>query len=269
MLPKIIAAIMCLITILTQGEISENINLINEEPIEQEIKDISFYSIDYVVPTEVSEELIYIDSNNIEEIKELLSQCEQLRLKSLKILQNIDIEEHPDFKIANENLNTAIELINRYANKIEELINLEKAKEEYPIATEVWNYLKNELEYNDIISSAIMGNIMVEVGGGTLELDWQLGTDFYGLCQWSKKWYPEAQGMSVPEQLDFLKDTIEYEFNWAGKKYKKDFDYEQFVQMTDLREATLAFAMCYERCSQFSYEKRCNSAKIAYDYFVK
>ena len=172
MLPKIITAIMCLITILTQSEISENINLINEEPIEQEIKDISFYSIDYVVPTEVSEKLIYIDSNNIEEIKELLSQCEQLRLKSLKILQNIDIEEHPDFKIANENLNTAIELINRYTNKIEELINLEKAKEEYPIATEVWNYLKNELEYSDIISSAIMGNIMVEVGGGELDLDW-------------------------------------------------------------------------------------------------
>lgn len=58
-----------------------------------------------------------------------MSQCEQLRLKSLKILQSIDIEEHPDFKIANENLNMVIELINKYTNKIEELINLEKAKE--------------------------------------------------------------------------------------------------------------------------------------------
>lgn len=268
MLQKILIFFLCLFVIFSTPILG---SIAKGEPIPVVEKtfntDTQFiYNIEYLTPEETIQNIEYIETNDIEIIKDLLLECQQLKLESLKTIQiTEDTKEHPLFKTANENLKNAIEMHAVYFNK---LLALEKAEKEYPIATKVWVYLKEELGYSDIVSCAIIGNMMVEVGGGTLELDWQLGTDFYGLCQWSKKWYPEAQGMTVPEQLNFLKETIEYEFNWAGAKYKKGFKYKDFITMTDLREATLAFAMSYERCSKLSYEKRCNSAKIAYDYFI-
>ena len=138
---------------------------------------------------------------------------------------------------------------------------------QYPYAAKIWYYLKSK-GYNDYVCAGIMGNIMVEVGGGTLKLKPNAyGKGYYGICQWGKH-YPKVWGKSLDYQCDFLEDTIRYEFKVFGKLYKKGFNYEKFTNLTDERAAALAFAKCYERCSSKGYAKRQNCAEIAYDYFT-
>lgn len=139
---------------------------------------------------------------------------------------------------------------------------------EYPNADYIWNYLK-ELKYNDYVCAGILGNIMVEVGGNTLEIDETLENNYYyGICQWSKYYYPEAINLSLEEQCEYLKETIEYELNIFGNIYKKEFGYEEFLNIDNSRDAALAFAKVYERCYKGSYYARQNCAEAAYDYFV-
>ena len=89
------------------------------------------------------------------------------------------------------------------------------------------------------------------------------------MCQWIKKYYPNVIGCSLEAQCDFLRDTIKNEINIFGYKYKKNFKYDNFLGLTSEREAALAFATAYERCSSSGYTTRQNCATIAYEYFVK
>jgi hypothetical protein len=120
------------------------------------------------------------------------------------------------------------------------------------------------------VACAIIGNMMIETSGGSLDLNpdiYSPSGNYYGLCQWSKKYYPEAHGLSFEQQLDFLLNSIEWEINTFGKCYKESFKYEDFLNMTDPAEAALAFAKSYERCSSVSYEMRQEAALKAYNYF--
>ena len=57
------------------------------------------------------------------------------------------------------------------------MTKLEKIKQDFwnerkiknPIATEIWLYLKKQ-GYNDYVCAGILGNIMAEVGGQTLNI---------------------------------------------------------------------------------------------------
>lgn len=149
------------------------------------------------------------------------------------------------------------------------LIEKQTEKEEYKEAAYIWNYLK-DLDYNNYIISGILGNMMVECGGNTLNLIptmYSKNNQNYGLCQWSKKYYPGVIGASLEEQCNYLRDNIEYEFNTFGKCYRRGFDHASFLLLEDEQEAALAFAKCYERCSKASYNKRKKCAKIALEYF--
>lgn len=174
--------------------------------------------------------------------------------------------DHPIIKLAYEEWVCANKALKLYEKQYEEVLYGAKY-DEYPTATEVWVFLK-KLGYNDFVCAGILGNMMAEVGGGTLDLQWYLGEDYYGLCQWNKYWYPEVYQADVSTQLKYLRDNIEDEFNYAGRKYKENFYYEDFLEIKDEREAALSFAMCYERCNSKYYEIRANYAEVAYDYFV-
>lgn len=140
---------------------------------------------------------------------------------------------------------------------------------EYPTATYIWNSLKN-FGFNDYVAAGIMGNLMVETGGKTLNLkpyDYNPSGNYYGICQWSNKFYPEVQGTSLDYQLQFLYDTIEQEFKTFGDKYEKGFTYEKFYNLQDTKEAALAFTKVYER-SAGGYTGRMNCAVKAYEYYV-
>ena len=137
---------------------------------------------------------------------------------------------------------------------------------EYPEATQIWTYLKN-LGYNDYVCAGILGNIMAEAGSNTLNIQPLVQGGFYGICQWNQA-YSEVWGASLEEQLDFLRDTIEYELDTFGYAYGKDFDYGAFLQLTDEKDAALAFSKCYERNAPSSYNIRQVNATKALEYFT-
>lgn len=151
------------------------------------------------------------------------------------------------------------------------LAKWEAKKVEYPAATEIWLYMK-ELGWNDYVCAGIMGNIMSEVGGRTLDLNPMLysygNKYYYGICQWNKSAYGEIHGANLATQLNFLRDTIKYEMDTYGYAFRKSFNLDSFLQLTNERDAALAFAKCYERCASSDYTARQNNAEVAYDYFV-
>lgn len=146
-------------------------------------------------------------------------------------------------------------------------------EEKYPVARQVWDALKSA-GYSDYVCAGIMGNIMAEVGGQTLDLQWEHWSrdSSYGICQWTqgrKKTLLNDFGADLEAQINFLLWDMEYEFNTYGKRYKKGFNYEDFCALTDYKEISLAFAKCYERCASGSYNVRKRNAEKAYNYFVK
>ena len=144
--------------------------------------------------------------------------------------------------------------------------------EEYPYATYVWLFLTTELQYSDEVAAGIMGNIMAECSGGTLDIQYWLyssGSGFYyGMCQWSKTTYPDVRGQDLKYQCNFLAKTIEYEINVFGYAYQKGYKFENFLELTSPEDAALMFAKCYERCAQSTYQVRQKNAAAAYKYYV-
>ena len=155
----------------------------------------------------------------------------------------------------------------------EQLDNWTTKFEEYPYATYIWLYLTDTLNYNNYVAAGILGNIMAEVGGGTLDIQYWLYSYgnhyYYGICQWGKKDYPEVRKTDLIYQCNFLSNNIEYEFNTFGYCYKTDFKYNDFILLTDSAVAAKAFAAGYERCNSKYYSIRQTYALIAYDYFTR
>lgn len=140
----------------------------------------------------------------------------------------------------------------------------------YPVATEVWKYMK-ALGWSDAVCAGIMGNMMAEVGGQTLNLNYRLYDstgNYYGLCQWSSRYYGQIHGADLQTQCDFLRDTIKKEIDIYGKRYASGMNFEKFLQMDDPEEVALCFAMAYERCASWTYDVRQRNAVKAYEYFV-
>ena len=161
-------------------------------------------------------------------------------------------------------------LLEKYQTDLEYARIWRQRAQEYPVATQIWLSMK-EQGWNDYVCAGILGNIMAECGGHTLNIQWNIydySGWFYGICQWSLYYRPEASGLSLENQLNLLYETIESEFDYAGFCYYSGFTYDDFLQMTDYRNAALAFAKVYERCSSASYSIRQDNAQIAYEYFV-
>jgi hypothetical protein len=142
-------------------------------------------------------------------------------------------------------------------------------EEEHFYAAKVFQYFMQR-DFTKETTCAIIGNMMIETSGGTLDLKPEIYSksgNYYGLCQWSMKYYPEARDLPFEQQLDYLLGTMPWEFNTFGWLYEEGFDYEDFTKMSDPEEAALAFAKVYERCGPASYELRKNAATEAYEYF--
>lgn len=139
----------------------------------------------------------------------------------------------------------------------------------YPTAAYIWNYLK-KMGYNDYVCAGIMGNLMIETGGRTLNLNPNIyggGGSYYGICQWSAYYCPGVQGASLDGQLAYLAKTIKTEINNYGFNYSSTMNYNNFLKMKNAREAAIAFGKCYERGA--GSDVRANCAEIAYSHFCK
>ena len=142
-------------------------------------------------------------------------------------------------------------------------------KLEYPVATEIWLYMKN-LGWTDEVCAGIMGNLMAEVGGHTLDIQHKLkGNGYYGMCQWNTAYKNKVWGKDLNGQLDFLRDTIKYEIDTFGYAYKSNFNFNSFLNLENEKDVALAFAKCYERCGSDSYNSRQVNATKALEYFTK
>ena len=138
---------------------------------------------------------------------------------------------------------------------------------EYPSATKIWRYMKS-LGWNDYVCAGIMGNLMAEVGGQTLNINYTSSSNgYYGMCQWNKG-YSQIWGANLEEQCDFLRDTIKYQFDTYGFNYQKGFNFNSFLNMNDAQQAALAFAKSYERCAPGSYNISQQNALKAYNYLT-
>ena len=132
----------------------------------------------------------------------------------------------------------------------------------YEQSAKVWNHLKS-MGLNDYVCAGIMGNIMAEVGGHTLDISrWSTysGGSYYGICQWGgsrKTRLLNNYGSSLDAQLSFLSVEL-YEVIPVGSS---------FYSMTNEREVALYFAKHFERCSSQYYSIRQSNASKPLDYF--
>ena len=149
-----------------------------------------------------------------------------------------------------------------------------KPSGQYAEAQIVWDALI-EHGLSPVVASGIMGNIMAEVGGQTLDFSnweyWSRGTH-YGICQWGggrKNTLLTKFGPDLEAQVKFLLYELEKEMNAYGYLYQSGFGYDEFIQMSNVEQAALAFAKSYERCSSRYYNIRKTNAKKAYNYFMQ
>ena len=160
------------------------------------------------------------------------------------------------------------EIIRFYQNQLDK-INKELDKLEYKDATLIWEYMKS-LGWNDYVCAGILGNMMAEVGGGTLDLQTTIyGNGFYGLCQWNQVFTDKVWGADLKGQMDFLRDDIKYQIDMFGFCYSNNFNFEKFLELENEQEVALAFMKCYERGLPQSNYVRQQYATIAYEYFVQ
>ena len=224
------------------------------------------------------QEMTYEDSTDKEVLKTELATCKDYEFRLIRLLNNQELADERD--LVKEELADVRGLMAEYEETIA-AIEAEEARieamwsekaGEYPVATQVWRYMKDELGWNDYVCAGVMGNMMAEVGGQTLNLQPFLyghsGGSYYGICQWSGRYYPGIQGASLEAQLDFLRDTVKKELDTYGYVFRSGMDYESFCALTDAEDAALAFAKAYERCGSGSYGIRQSNALKAYNYFV-
>lgn len=142
------------------------------------------------------------------------------------------------------------------------------------VSEQLWNFLVKDMGYSETIAAAILGNAMEESGGETLNLDPTVTNSIgcYGVFQWNPACFPDVIGKDLAGQLEYFKTWIKG-FDQMAYKYKSGFTYEEFIKMTDIDQATIAFATVMEGFedapysqtgSTAPYEQRMKNAKDAY-----
>ena len=134
---------------------------------------------------------------------------------------------------------------------------------DYSQARQVWNHLIS-MGLNKYVCAGIMGNIMAEVGGQTLDISrWPTYSkgSYYGICQWGgsrRSRLLNSYGKSLDAQLSFLSVEL----------YEVIPKSNSFYNMQNEKDAALYFAKYYERCGSGSYSVRQRNATKALNYFA-
>ena len=227
------------------------------------------------VPVELEGNLLtYTESDSFAELQQLLEESLQRQESAMKMADAAREcgypEDHPIIILAEQEWTNAYELSLIYQAEIN-ATKLAKAWDEYPIATEVWLYLTNTMGYSDYVAAGIIGNMMAECGGLTLNLDWTATNRYsncYGLCQWHPKYHQEVQGANLQQQLEYMSYSFPAILDQYAFEYQKGFTYKDFLNLTSASEAAEAFCIIYERPGVYD-PYRGELADQAYSYFVK
>lgn len=194
-------------------------------------------------------------------------EVEASKAKDVVYTANYDVDETEEYLTQIRTKQAELEKLE--AKVASDLAHYEAWEEEHFYAAKVFQYFMQR-GFTKEATCAIIGNMMIETSGGGLNLKpniYSKSGNYYGLCQWSLRYYPETKNISFEDQLDYLFNTMPWEFNTFGWLYEDGFNYKDFIRMTDPAEAAIAFAKVYERCTPISYKLRENAAIKAYKYF--
>lgn len=138
--------------------------------------------------------------------------------------------------------------------------------EEYPVAAEVYEFLRGEMSLSPAVASGILGSMMQECGGCTLNLQWDLtaGSGKYayrGLHMWNLYYCPEMATANLQEQLQYLKDTLDSNINYFGGRS------EYLRSLTDPGAVAAYEFTWYGRGGNYVPPTRLTCAYTAYEYF--
>lgn len=155
----------------------------------------------------------------------------------------------------------------------EEIHKWEVRASEYPVATQVWLYMKEEFGWSDTVCAGIIGNMMAECGGcWTQDLDWDVSSSSgYGMIQWlggrkQQLFNIYGSSPSIEDQLNFMKDEL-YGTNGVTKQVT-DSQLNKIMNADSPEDCAYAFACYFERCGEGHRLVRRDYARRAYDYFV-
>ena len=185
-------------------------------------------------------------------------------------------DDHPAVVMAKTDIENAKIEVEYYQEQYaiwEEKHKWEVRASEYPVATQAWLYMKNELGFNDIVCAGIMGNMMAECGGcWTSDLDWDVhSSSGFGMIQWLGGRKQElfsiyGETPSIENQLDFMKNEL-YGTNGVTKQVS-DWQLDKIMNASTPEECAYAFACYFERCGEGHRAPRRGYARTAYEYFV-
>lgn len=178
-----------------------------------------------------------------------------------------------------EEISNVKEIISQYESRLAEIIEKEnhynKCYAEYPEATIAWFYMKNNFGWSDEVCAGVMGNIMAEIGGGTLIWTDKCtvnGNSGYGMFQWVggrrkeiKNIYGDAP--TIEQQLEFMYHELYGDVEYVTHQVTRN-QLSEIVDGTSPERVAYDFARYFERCASYSYGPRKGYARIAYNYFV-
>ena len=185
-------------------------------------------------------------------------------------------EEHPAVVMAKTDVeNREADCVFYQENQAihQEAYEWEVRASEYPVATQVWLYMKEDFGWNDIVCAGIMGNMMAECGGcWTSDLDWDVSSSSgYGMIQWlggrkQQLFNIYGSSPSIEDQLNFMKDEL---FGTNGvTKQVTDSQLDKIINADNPEDCAYAFACYFERCGEDHRWVRRDYARRAYEYFV-
>lgn len=126
----------------------------------------------------------------------------------------------------------------------------------------IWEFLTIEMGLSDEAAAGIFGNMMVECGSRSFNLQpyiYSEGGYYYGLCQWNTFGHHSSiSGGSVQDQLLYLQASISSEMGEGN--------YTRFCNSSTPECAANIFARWYERCA--NPEGRQEEAIRAYEHFT-
>ena len=146
---------------------------------------------------------------------------------------------------------------------------------EYPEAQLIWNTMIS-WGWTPETCAGIIGNMMAEIGGGTLDLsDWNSnGGCGYGLIQWTngrRSTIKSRYGSypTIEQQLIFMRDEL---FGTNNTRQQVSSSVLNKIMNTNGNDTPESIAFCfasnYERCAKQYRAKRQGYARIAYKYFM-
>ena len=240
------------------------------EPTSVSVNDAPTVGSSYELKAEVHE---LKETDDINELNNLIADCASRMDAATQMAEACKAlgyeEDDPVIKLAEEEYSNAESDMNYYQELLADAERILR-ENEYPAASTVWHYLTETMRLNEHVAAGILGNMMAEVGGQTLDLQVDCsGRGYYGICQWSRKYMVyDITGSNLDTQLEYLNKTIEDEFAVFGDLYTSGFTYQDFCNMQNAQDAAKAFAVVYERCGSGSYSVRKSNAVKAYEYYT-